>query len=231
VFFVIPWMGKALIGTTDTFAPAGPDDLRVQSEDVAYLLEAYNHYFQPPLRETEILGSFAGLRPLIRGRAGKPSSLSREFRLFESPSGLLSAAGGKYTTYRRMAEEITDAVARRLGNGRRCGTRHFLLEGAPREPWEAFRRTMTSHLKNHCGLSEESAQHLVGRYGRRAPDVLAYLSQDPAGLQPLVTGEPDLRVEIHYQREHEMAIFPADHLLRRMRLGLYRPECVARGVP
>src|SRR5207253_2711140 len=137
VFFVIPWMGKALIGTTDTFTPAGPDGLRVLPEEIAYLLEGHNYYFQPPLGNGDILGTFAGLRPLIRGRSGKPSALSREFRLFQAPSGLLSAAGGKYTTYRRMAEEITDVVARRLGNGRSCRTRHFLLDGSPREPWDA----------------------------------------------------------------------------------------------
>jgi glycerol-3-phosphate dehydrogenase len=231
VFFVIPWMGKLLIGTTDTFTPAGPDELRVQPEDIAYLLEGYNHYLQPPLGEAEILGNFAGLRPLIRGRAGKPSSLSREFRLFASASGLLSAAGGKYTTYRRMAEEITDVIARRLGKRRGCQTRHLLLDGSPREPWDTFCPMMVSKLKNEHALNEESALHLVRRYGRRAPDVLSHLSSDSAGLQPLVPEEPDLRVEIPYQREQEMAIFPADHLLRRMRLGLYRPELVARGVP
>jgi glycerol-3-phosphate dehydrogenase len=232
VFFVIPWLGRTLIGTTDTFTSDGPDSLRVQPDETAYLLEAYNHYFQPPLRDTDILGAFAGLRPLILGHAGKPSSLSREFRLLESPSGLLSAAGGKYTTYRQMAEEITDVVARRLGNRRLCRTRHFPLDGAPpREPWGAFSRMMTSQLTGQYGLGEEAARHLVRRYGRRAPEVVGYLSQDPKGLRPLITGEPDLQVEIRYQREQEMAIFPADHFLRRMRLGMYRPECGGWHVP
>jgi glycerol-3-phosphate dehydrogenase len=230
VFFVIPWMGRSLIGTTDTFTPAGPDDLRVLPEEIAYLLEGHNYYFRPPLQEGDILSTFAGLRPLIRGRAGMPSSLSREFRLFQAPSGLLSAAGGKYTTYRRMAEEITDVVARRLGNARSCRTRNFLLDGSPSQPWETFFPGMTSHLTAGYGLSDSAARHLLGRYGRRAPDVLAYLPQDPAGLEPLVSGEPDLRVELHYQKEHEMALFPGDHLLRRMRLGMYRPECAARAV-
>jgi len=230
VFFVIPWLGKTLIGTTDTFTPAGPDELGVQPEDIAYLLEAYNYYFRPHLQAVDILGSFAGLRPLIRGGAGRPSSLSREFRLFEAPSGLLSAAGGKFTTYRRMAEEITDVIARRLRIRRSCRTRHFLLDGSPREPWETFSLGMVATLKQEHALDEQAAWHLVRRYGRRAPDVIAYLSQDQAGLQPVVPGEPDLRVEIPYQRDHEMAVFPADHLLRRMRLGLFRPECVARGV-
>src|SRR5262245_15003903 len=77
-------------------------------------------------------------RPLIRSRPGDPSALTREFRVWSSPSGLLSVAGGKYTTYRRMAEVITDEVARRLGQPRRCLTPRFPLDGAPRRPWREF---------------------------------------------------------------------------------------------
>jgi glycerol-3-phosphate dehydrogenase len=221
VLFVIPWMGKTLIGTTDTFTPAGPDHLEVQAAEIAYLLEAHNHYFDPPLAADEVLGSFVGLRPLIRARPGEPSSLSREFRLFASPTGLLSAAGGKYTTYRRMAEEITDEIARRLHCRRRCRTKHFLFDAAPRGAWQEFATTTTAVLKQRHSLSEEAAAHLVSRYGRHAADVAAYLNQNPQGAQPLVPGEPDLKVEIPYQRDHEMALFTGDHFLRRLRLGMY----------
>src|SRR5207245_1582004 len=105
-----PWLGKTLVGTTDTEADAPPDDLTTTPDDVAYLLEGHNHYFAPPLSATDVLGHFAGLRPLLRARPADPSARSREFRLFTSPSGLLSVAGGKYTTYRHMAEVITDTV-------------------------------------------------------------------------------------------------------------------------
>jgi glycerol-3-phosphate dehydrogenase len=223
VLFVIPWMGKTLIGTTDSFTQEGPDNLSVQPDESAYLLEAHNHYLSPPLNAEDVRGSFVGLRPLIRSVSGQPSSLSREFHLFESASGLLSAAGGKYTTYRRMAEEITDVVAQRLGKPRRCRTKHLLLDGAPREPWQDFVGNETTFLER-LGLSPESARHLMKRYGRRARDVAEYLKQDPALGQPIVPGEPDLRVEIPYQREHEMALFRDDHLLRRMRLGMYHRE-------
>ena len=222
VLFVIPWMGKTLIGTTDSFTSEGPDDLLVQPYEITYLLEAHNHYLKPPLEAHDVLGSFVGLRPLIRASSRQPSSLSREFHLFESPSGLLSAAGGKYTTFRRMAEEITDVVARRLGSGRKCRTKHFLLDGAPREPWNEFvDREMV--VLERLGLSRESALHLVNRYGRRARDVADYLKLDSAPARPIVPGEPDLRLEIPYQRDHEMALFPADHFCRRLRLGMYHP--------
>jgi glycerol-3-phosphate dehydrogenase len=231
IVFVIPWMGKTLIGATDTFTPEGPDALRVEPDEIQYLLEAYNGHFAPPLEPDQVLGSFVGLRPLIRARRGQPSSLSREFRLFESPSGLLSAAGGKYTTYRRMAEEITDVVVARLGRRRSCRTRDSLLDGTPRQAWGEFAEKTELTLREQHGLSASSARHLIDRYGRRALDVAGYLKAHPDGSQPLFPGEPDLRVELPYQRDHEMALFPADHFLRRMRLGMYRPEVLAQEAP
>jgi glycerol-3-phosphate dehydrogenase len=227
VLFVIPWMGKTLIGTTDTHSEADPDGLTVSAEEMAYLLEAHNHYFDPPLHQGDVLGSFAGLRPLIRSRAKEPSSRSREFRLFTSPSGLLSVAGGKYTTYRHMAEIITDTIARRFGGQRLRRTRHFRLDGTPRLRWNEFAPAEAIRLSQQWGLPEAAARHLVNRYGRRAADVASYLGQTPKGMEPIVADEPDLQVEFVYQREHEMAIYPADHLLRRTRLGLFQPELLA----
>src|SRR5262249_52455111 len=177
-----------------------------------------NPYFSPSLEESAVLGTFVGLRPLIRNRSGDPSSLSREFRLFTSPSGLLSVAGGKYTTYRHMAEVITDVVVGRLGLRRRCRTYQFLLDGAPRQPWRSFEAEQAEVLCREYGIENEIARHLLRRYGRHAPEVLSY----PAGRVSVVAGEPDLKCEFTYQREHEMAIFAEDHLLRRTRLGLFR---------
>jgi glycerol-3-phosphate dehydrogenase len=224
VFFVIPWLGKTLVGTTDTLAEEGPDALVVTDEDVSYLLDAYNHFFTPPLQRGEVLGAFVGLRPLIRARAGEPSSMSREFRLFTSPSGLLSVAGGKYTTYRHMAEVITDTVVRRLQRRDRCRTRHLHLDGTPDGPWPEFLAGATAVLRSRHNLDEAAARHLVSRYGRRAADVAAYLKRDPKLAEPVTAGEPDLRVEFAYQKDHEMAVAPGDFLLRRTRLGLFHPE-------
>jgi glycerol-3-phosphate dehydrogenase len=223
VFFVIPWLGKTLVGTTDTLCEEKPDALSVTPTDVAYLLEGYNHYLTPPLAAGDILNSFVGLRPLIRDRPGQPSSLTREFRLFESPSGLLSVAGGKYTTYRHMAEVITDKIMRRFGRWRPARTRDFRLDSAPAVEWSEFSRVTSVSLQTKHGLDPEAARHLLQRYGRRAVEVAAYLARDIALAQPVVAGEPDLLVEFAYQREEEMARMPADYLLRRTRLGLFRP--------
>jgi glycerol-3-phosphate dehydrogenase len=227
VFFVIPWLGKTLVGTTDTTTGAGPDALAVQPEDIEYLLAGVQRYFPSVAREESILGSFAGLRPLVTSRAGLPSARSREFRLIESPCGLLSAAGGKYTTYRRMAEVTTDEIIRRLKLRRRCRTHQIPLDGTPRQPWPEFMDPAVARLRQRHSLAETSARHLVLRYGRRAEAVAEYLNKYPSRALPIVAGEPDLQVEIVYQAEHEMAQSRADHFLRRMRLGWFRPELLA----
>jgi glycerol-3-phosphate dehydrogenase len=137
---------------------------------------------------------------------------------------LLTVAGGKYTTYRHMAEVITDQVVRRLGLVRRCRTRSFPLDGTPAQPWARFEPAGIAALRRRHGLDEEAACHLVHCYGRRAEDVARYADRDPALRQRVVEGEPDLLAEFAYQREEEMAITPGDFLLRRTRLGLFRPE-------
>jgi glycerol-3-phosphate dehydrogenase len=224
VFFVIPWLNKTLVGTTDTACDDSPDELRVLPQDVEYLLAGFNHFFSPPLTTAEVLGSFVGSRPLIRARPGEPSDLSREFQVHTSPSGLLTVAGGKYTTYRHMAEVITDKIVRRLGLSRRCRTRVFRLDGAPEHSWDRFAPAEIASLHTHHRLDEASARHLVQRYGRRAVEVADYMIRDPALGRPVVNGEPDLLAEFAYQRDHEMAQTAADYLLRRTRLGLFHPE-------
>jgi glycerol-3-phosphate dehydrogenase len=237
VLFVIPWLGQPdaedpriesfpalLIGTTDTLHEGPADEVRATADDTAYLLAAYNHYFAPPLKAEEILSTFAGLRPLIRARGDDPSAMSREFRLITSASGLLSVAGGKYTTYRHMAEIAVDAVAARLGKARRCTTTDFALDGAPRVPWSEFVDQETVSISRKHMLKARAARHLVNRYGRRAADVAGYLRSAPALAEPVVADYPDLRVEFAYQSDQEMALHPADFLLRRTRLGLVRPD-------
>jgi glycerol-3-phosphate dehydrogenase len=224
VFFVIPWLGQTLLGTTDTDCPEGPDALAVTPADVAYLLEGHNRYLTPPLTPADVRGRFVGVRPLVGERPGSPSARSREFLWWEGPTGLVSVAGGKYTTYRAMAEAVTDGVVARLGLRRRCRTGALPLDGAPPGDWPAFLAAETGRLAARRGLDASAARHLVERYGTRAADVAAYLDGDAGLRRPVVEGEPDLRAELAYQRDHEMAVRPEDFFLRRLRLGLWRPE-------
>jgi glycerol-3-phosphate dehydrogenase len=224
VFFVIPFFRKTLLGTTDTECDDSPEQLTVTPDEVSYLLAGFNHYFSPLLSDADVLGSFAGLRPLIRSSPGAPSDLSREFQLHTSPTGLLTAAGGKYTTYRRMAELIADTVVRRLGLTRRCRTRSSRLDGAPTWPWHRFQESAIDTLTSRYHLRLETAHHLVARYGRRAEEVAEYAQREPTLGRAVVEGEPDVLAEFAYQRDYEMALIPADFLLRRTRLGLFYPE-------
>ena len=222
---------KLLIGTTDTEWTAGRDLPDVQVADIDYLLAGFNFYFRPPLVAGDILGSFAGLRPLLRAKGTSPSSRSREFQLILSPGGLLSAAGGKYTTYRHMAEEITAAIARRLRRPHRSRTRDYPLDGTPDVPWNTFVMTESARLAKQYSLPESAASHLVHRYGRRASVVASYLQDQPHRASTIVPGDPDMQVELLYQRDHEMACCPADHLLRRTRLGLFHPRLMQEAMP
>jgi glycerol-3-phosphate dehydrogenase len=224
VFFVLPWLGKTLIGTTDTDYRGLPDDVSVTEADIDYLLQGYNHYLAPPLTSAGLLGAFAGLRPLLRADPADPSARSREYHLETSAAGLLTIAGGKFTTYRHMAEVVTDEVVRCLGLHRPCRTRAYRLDGAPRDPWADFAPAAVRELLKRHPLDEPAARHLVRRYGRRAADVAGYAERDPALLGRVLPDEPDLLAEFAYQREREMACTPADFLLRRTRLGLFHPE-------
>jgi glycerol-3-phosphate dehydrogenase len=231
VFFVLPWMGKTLIGTTDTDFSGAPDDLAVREEEIAYLLEGHNHYLRPSLERADMLGAFAGLRPLLRSRQGEPSARSREFRVLTGSTGLITVAGGKYTTFRHMAEVIVDNVTQRLRRRRRCRTQAFPLLGAPRGDWNTNADQSTAALARIIGLDQTAARHLVDRYGTRAATVARYVQREPKLARPIVEGEPDLLAELAYQREHEMAVMPADFYLRRTRLGLYRPGVLSSETP
>ena len=224
VFFVLPWQGHTLVGTTDTFSAEPPDALSVTVDEEQYLLDGYNHYFIPPLKRSDICGRFAGLRPLLRSDPAEPSARSREFRLIEGPNGLLSAAGGKWTTFRSMAEQITDRVCERLRVSAKCRTQDVKLDGTPAVPWEEFERSEPIALAERFSLEVEQARHLVRRYGRRAADVAAFVVASPTGREPVIVGELDMRGEWDYQREHEMAMTRADHLLRRSRVGMWHEE-------
>jgi glycerol-3-phosphate dehydrogenase len=143
----------------------------------------------------------------------------------------LHVAGGKYTTDRHTSEIITDTIVRRLGLSHRCRTRSFRLDGAPDEPWPRFAPATVARLTTQCHLDTETARHLLGRYGRRAVEVADYLERDPSLGKHVVPGEPDVLAEFAYQRKHEMALTPADFLLRRTRLGLFHPELLHHPPP
>lgn len=226
VLFVIPWGTHDLIGTTDTDFAGSLDDISADRDDIDYLLEAVNWFF-PRVRLTpsDVISSYAGLRPLIASdKAESPSATSREESILESPSGLITLAGGKLTTYRFVAQEVVDVVARRLGPARR--RRHEttvkpLPGGSPPKGDEMVDQLTRT---NGHGLTREQIAHLVQRYGSRTLEVLALIRTHADLKDVMVPGMPDIWAEAAYAVQTEMAVQPDDILLRRTKLGIKEPH-------
>ena len=214
--FVVPWGDCVYIGTTDTDYDGPLDDPTCTNDDVQYLLEAFNTFSAEPLNEADILGTWAGLRPLVKtaalvktARSARTADLSRRHTVAVSPSGVVSVTGGKLTTYRKMAADTVDEVVKLVGRGaRRSPTKHLRLRGAE-------------------GAVPVDDEHLTARYGSEARVVQAIVEADPELGRPLVPGLPYLRAEAVYAARYEMAHTLADVLARRTRALLLARDAAA----
>jgi glycerol-3-phosphate dehydrogenase len=215
--FVVPWGDFTYVGTTDTDYDGPLDDPQCTSDDVDYLLRALNFAITEPVGRDEVLGTWAGLRPLLRDASTtRTADLSRRHAVRSSDSGVVTITGGKLTTYRRMAADTIDAVVRIVGTGkRRSPTKHLPLVGA-----EGFE---TPGDTNEPSLHE----HLAGRYGTEASAVLDLLHEDHRLGEALVPGLPYLRAEAVHAARHEMARSVDDVLSRRTRARLLARDASA----
>lgn len=228
LLFVIPWDAHTIIGTTDTDFAGSPDTAAADEADIAYLLETANWFFPAArLSPADVVSSYAGLRPLVAAEdASSPSVVSREEQIFESPAGLLTLAGGKFTTYRSVAEEMVDAVLTRLGEtalARKASpTKVKPLPGGRGADPDRVARDVAA--RDGCGLSADQIAHLAWRYGSRTEAVLALASSDDELKQSLVVGLPDIWAEAAFAAREEMARTPDDVLVRRTHVALKAPE-------
>jgi len=235
VFFSIPWFGRTLVGTTDTdYIPAvdGPlEDIRATQNDVDYLLESVKRTFPGSnVGQSDIHSTFAGLRPLVsEGKASDPSAVSREHRIWQEECGLISIAGGKYTTYRTMAAQAVDLAIRYLArehnsftNAREAITQYepIVLDDPDRKSSQQFASLLESY-NNH--LAPETVRHLQARYGARWQRVADLAINDSSLREGIIPGEPDILAEAVYSRDYEMAISFEDFLRRRTMLALKAP--------
>jgi glycerol-3-phosphate dehydrogenase len=209
--FVLPWLGRTLVGTTDNDYDGSVEHVPPSAEDVGYLLEAVNGFFGTELGPSDLSGAYAGVRPLIStGDPKKSVDISRKAELYETSSGLITITGGKLTTWRRMAKLAVDRVVEREGREAPCRTQEIQL-GMPVEPGD---------LPEANGVDEESRAHLARRYGHAANLVIRLAAVDP-GLARRISPElPDIAAEAAFAVDHEQAHNVADVLLRRTRLGL-----------
>jgi glycerol-3-phosphate dehydrogenase len=214
--FIIPWEGHTYIGTTDTDYDGPLDDPQCTDDDAAYLLDALNGVTNIRASADDIVGSWAGLRPLVATDDDeRTSDLSRRHSVHVSPSGVVTVTGGKLTTYRRMAADAVDAAADVMGSD------------VPRSPTKRLR------LFGSGAIESDTAEHdhLLGRYGTEAAVVRALVDADPALGDPLVPGLPYLRAEAVYAARYEMARTLDDVLSRRTRARVLARDASADAAP
>lgn len=217
VLFAIPWRGHYLIGTTDTEAEPDDEPLLLP-EEADYLIEHVNHYLAKPLSADQITGGFAGLRPLLQADpTAETQSLVRDHEVEVDPkSGLISIMGGKWTTYRLMAEETIDCCCQLLNKQLACRTETLTLVGG-----EGYNAAFIKNFqKKYPLLPHEVVQHLTDTYGVKAGEVADLIVDNPDLGQRLAPGHPFVKAEVIYAIRAEMAQTLPDVLVRRIRLGL-----------
>src|SRR3954447_25865452 len=225
VLFVIPWGRHWIIGTTDTEWELDKAHPAASSTDIDYVLERANAVLAQPLTHEDVEGVYAGLRPLLAGESESTSTLSREHMVAAPVPGLVAVAGGKYTTYRVMARDAVDAVARGLEQSVPQSVTHITeLVGA--EGYAAI-WNQRARIAERSGLHIKRVEHLLHRYGARIEELLALISEDRSLGEPLEHADDYLRVEIHYAASHEGALHLDDVLTRRTRISI---ETFDRGV-
>jgi len=212
VIFAIPWLGRLLVGTTDDEV-THEDELVVKRSEVEYLLRQLNRYLSRPFAVEDVVGGFAGVRPLVsQGKGAGTKKLIREHEVeVDRESGLISVLGGKWTTYRAMAEDAINAVQQQLGlpvGG--CLTRERHLSGS-----EGYIADYPQTLAATYGVAEPTARHLSEKFGTNAAAVLDLARQQPDLVQLIVAGFPAIQAEIAYSARNEMAATLDDVLERR----------------
>lgn len=225
VTFAYAWQGMLLLGTTDEAFHGSPDDLAVTSGDVATVLSEASLAVDPSLLGPErVRAAFAGLR-VLPATAGGPVGARRETAFLTGRGGMLTVAGGKLTTYRRIALDALELLGPEIGL-RRLGRAPVPLPGAagldtaPGRLWHAA-----------AGLEPGVRAHLLHLYGSLATDVLAEAAADPALLEPLHPGGPDIAAQVAYAQRREWALSADDVLRRRTTVwarGLATPGVVER---
>jgi glycerol-3-phosphate dehydrogenase len=222
VLFVIPWGSHWIVGTTDTDWDLDKAHPAASKADIDYILEHVNRVLTTPLTHEDISGVFAGLRPLLSGESEDTSQLSREHAVARPSPGVISVAGGKYTTYRPMAADAVDAVAEDVTRTVPASvTEDIPLVGA--EGYHAMVNSL-DRLAEQWGIGKYRAEHLLNRYGSMTPDVLALAADDRSLLQAVPGAEEYLMVEMVWGAAHEGALHLDDLLARRTRISIETPH-------
>lgn len=233
VLFAIPWGDRTYLGTTDTDYQGDPGDVAATLSDVDYLISVARHYFpEHPIGHDDVIATWAGLRPLIApesdGSEGvKASAVSREHQILVGPDGLITVAGGKLTTYRRMSAEVVDTAVKllRLSNHLPENlldphTDRAPLPGAVDWPEDDDHSRIANRIHEVAGeaLSTDSARHLADTYGMLGIDLARRVRTQPELAQPLIDGRPEILAQIDWAVDVELACSLSDVMVRRTQL-------------
>jgi glycerol-3-phosphate dehydrogenase len=200
VLFAVPWQNKVLVGTTDTNLDSSSLEPQAQEEEIEFILKTFNHYLSKPVKRSDVRSIFAGLRPLAvqKGNSKKTKEISRSHKISVTDSGLFSITGGKWTTYRRMAQDVIDkAILLNKLPKKSCKTKDLAIHGA----------MPTSNRENHLYI-----------YGTDQKGMTELIKDDAAMGERLHERLPFLKAEVVWAARYEMARTVEDVLARRVRV-------------
>jgi glycerol-3-phosphate dehydrogenase len=218
--FVIPWCGRTLIGTTDSDYDGRLDEPLVEPSEVSRVVESAAASFpESHISGGDVIGSFAGLRPLVSANGKSTAEVSRKEEIFESESGLITIIGGKLTTYRHMAERVVDIASKQLRQSAPPSrTRDIPLAGG-----EKLTRDIGAEASKAAAQYDvpvDVVRHLVRSYGGNFRTILEIARESPDLKGHLIEGLPHIAAEVLYAARYEMAATVEDFLARRTRLAL-----------
>jgi glycerol-3-phosphate dehydrogenase len=226
VLFLIPWGDKWIVGTTDTPYVGDRAEPFATREDVQYILDQANRVLEPKLRADEIIGVYAGLRPLVaNNKSATTTKLSREHTVDRPAAGFVSVAGGKYTTYRVMAKDVVDRAVIEL----RKLTQESVTEKLPLVGADGYfaLEQQKERIAQESGLDVQTVTHLLNRHGSLISEILEIIEVQPKLAGKLDKELPYIKAEIVYATSHEGARSVDDVISRRTRLSF---EAINHGV-
>lgn len=222
-FFIVPWLGKYLIGTTDLAYKEDLDNIKADNREIDYLLQETNSILPTAnLTREDVVFTYSGVRPLPNSEGKKPGSITRKHIIFdhrrEGVNNLLTLIGGKLTTYRNVGEEMVDAIFKRTKRATKpCQTDTLPLPGCILPGDQRIQSAINDYSSI---LSVNTIDHLFGIYGARALAVLALTKDAPELAQPLAPNLPDIKAQIVYGVTQESAHTLVDLLRRRTTLAM-----------
>jgi glycerol-3-phosphate dehydrogenase len=226
VLFIIPWGDKWIVGTTDTPYEGDRAEPFATREDVQYILDQANRVLEPKLKADEIIGVYAGLRPLVaNNKSATTTKLSREHTVDRPAAGFVSIAGGKYTTYRVMGKDVVDRAVIEL----RKITQESVTEKLPLVGADGYfaLEQQKERIAQESGLDVETVTHLLNRHGSLISEILELIEEQPKLAAKLDADLPYIKAEIVYAASYEGARSVDDVISRRTRLSF---EAVNHGV-